>query len=140
MLNKGIPPVVVRVLAFAYTEQKGWVRLGQKDSAEFSITNGTRQGSVLSPYLFSACYLDELLVDLRKLDLGCHIAGIWMGACCYANDICLLAPNAHVLQKMVTICEKYAIEHNIVFSTHSSPALSKTKLCYLVKKMQYLTT
>ena len=127
MLAKGIPPIVVRVLAFAYTEQKGWVRLGQKDSEEFRISNGTRQGSVLSPYLFSSCYLDDLLVELRKLDLGCHVAGIWIGACCYADDICLLAPNPQVLQKMVTVCEKYAQEHNIVFSTNPSPALSKTK-------------
>ena len=93
---------------FAYTEQKGWVRLGQKDSEEFGISNGTRQGSVLSPYLFSSCYLDDQLVELRKLDLGCHVAGIWIGACCYADDICLLAPNPQVLQKMVTVCEKYA--------------------------------
>ena len=28
---------------------------------------------------------------------------------------------------MVTVCEKYAQEHNIVFSTNPSPALSKTK-------------
>ena len=127
MLSKGIPPIVVRVLAFAYTEQKGRIRLGKKDSEEFVISNGTRQGSVLSPYLFSSCYLDELLVKLRKLDIGCHIAGVWIGACCYADDICLLAPNAHVLQRMVTICEKYALEHNIVFSTNPSPAQSKTK-------------
>ena len=127
MLGKGIPPVVVRALVFAYMEQKGRVKLGQKESEEFTIANGTRQGSVLSPYLFSSCYLDELIVELRKLDIGCHIAGIWIGACCYADDICLLAPNVQVLQKMVMICERYAQEHNIVFSTNSCPAQSKTK-------------
>ena len=127
MLVKEIPPIIVRVLSFAYTEQKGWVRLGQNDSNEFAISNGTRQGSVLSPYLFSSCYLDDLLVELRELDLGCHIAGVWIGACCYADDICLLAPNPHVLQKMVAICEKYARENNIIFSTNPSPAQSKTK-------------
>ena len=31
---------------------------------------------VLSPYLFSAAYLDELITKLRKLDIGCHIAGV----------------------------------------------------------------
>ena len=30
---------------------------------------------VLSPHLFSACYLDDLIAKLRKMDLGCQIAG-----------------------------------------------------------------
>ena len=82
---------------------------------------------MLSPLLFSACYLDDLLVKLRESDLGCHLAGIWIGACCYCDDLCLLAPNAHVLQKMVELCEEYAAAHNIVFSTDPNPSQSKTK-------------
>ena len=98
-----------------------------KDSDQFDITNGTRQGSVLSPYLFAACYLDPLLVKLRKEALGCHIAGVWLGACGYADDICLLANNRLILQKMVTICENYGKEHNLIFSTDPVPTKSKTK-------------
>ena len=107
--------------------QRACVRLGNLDSSQFKITNGTRQGSVLSPYLFSACYLDELLVKLREEDIGCHVAGLWMGACCFADDLCLLAPNPQVLQKMVKICENFAKEHNIVFSTSQNVKQSKTK-------------
>jgi hypothetical protein len=65
---------VVRVLIFVYQEQEVWVKLGGKKSSTFRLTNGTRQGSVLSPILFSV-YLDDLLGDLRRLQLGCHIAG-----------------------------------------------------------------
>ena len=43
----------------------------------FRLTNGTRQGSVLSPLLF-AIYLDDLLADIRSLQLGCHIGGLCM--------------------------------------------------------------
>ena len=50
-----------------------------------------------------------------------------MGACAYCDDLVLLAPNRQVLQKMVTICEKYGIEHNLVFSTNPNANLSKTK-------------
>ena len=41
MVNRDIHAVVVRVLVFAYEEQKGWVRLGGKNSETFRLTNGT---------------------------------------------------------------------------------------------------
>ena len=52
---------------------------------------------------------------------------MWFGACGYADDICLLANNRFVLQKMVTICESFGKEHNLIFSTDPTPAKSKTK-------------
>ena len=42
----------------------------------FTIINGTRQGSVLSPALF-AVYVDDLLQELRNLGVGCYVAGIF---------------------------------------------------------------
>ena len=69
LLGRGLPPIVVRVLIYAYEEQTALVKLGGKRSKTFRITNGTRQGSVLSPLLFSV-YLDDLLKDLRKRDHG----------------------------------------------------------------------
>ena len=74
LIKKGLPAIVVKVLIFVYEEQTCWVKLGGKKSTSFRVTNGTRQGSVLSPLLFSV-YLDELLQKLRKLQLGCHIGG-----------------------------------------------------------------
>ena len=127
MLAKDIPPVVVRVLIFAYEEQKGWVRLAGRNSNTFSIKNATRQGSILSPYLFSSCYLDDLIVKMRKLGLVCHVAGVWVGASAYADDLALLAPDRCTLQKMVAICEEYGKDHNLVFSTDPNPRKSKTK-------------
>ena len=129
LIAKGLPAVVVRVLIYIYEEQTGWVKLGGRRSSHFKLTNGTRQGSVLSPILFSV-YLDDLLKELRSLKLGCHIGGYWFGACGYADDLILLAPNREVLQKMVQVCQKYGEDHNLVFSTDPVPSLSKTKCVY----------
>ena len=118
LIAKGLPAAVVRVLVFMYEEQEGWVKLGGKRSSSLRLTNGTRQGSV---------YLDDLLVELRRLDLGCHIGGMWYGACGYADDLILLAPNRKVLQQMVSVCERYGTAHNLMFSTDPVPAKSKTK-------------
>ena len=56
--EKGIPSIIVRVLCFAYQEQKAWVRLGCRNSSTFDISNGTRQGSVLSPYFLGYIWIN----------------------------------------------------------------------------------
>ena len=126
-------------LYFFYEEQTGWVKLGGMKSTSFVITNGTRQGSVLSPLLFSV-YLDDLLLELRKLQLGCHIGGCWFGALGYADERILLAPNREVLLKLLQVCQAYAVEHNLVFSTDPVPSKTKTKcilFCGRPGKVQY---
>ena len=52
----------------------------------------------------------------------------------------VLAPNREVLQRMVDVCQLYAVEHNLVFSTDPVPALSKTKcifFCGRAGKVKY---
>ena len=115
------------------------IKLSGLKSTPFKIRNGTRQGSVLSPIIFSL-YLDDLIKQLRQLGLGCHIGGKWYGACCYADDIILLAPNRDVLQQMLNIYEKYAARYNLVFSTDPCPSKSKTKcmlFCGKARKVKY---
>ena len=134
LIERGLPPIVDRVLIFVYEEQTGWVKLAGKRSSSFKITNGTRQGSVISPLLFSV-YLDDLLKELRKLQLGCHIGGYWLGACGYADDLILMAPSRDVLQRMIQVCEVYASEHNLVFSTDPVPSKSKSKCMYFCGRL-----
>ena len=98
-------------------------------SEPFSVSNGTRQGSVASPAVF-AVYLDSLLQQLRQLQIGCHIGGIWMRAACYYDDLILLSPTTTALQKMLTVCEIYAKEHNMEYSTDPNPNKSKSKFLY----------
>ena len=93
LLAKGLPAVVVRVLIVVYEKQFAWVRWGEAKSEVFPIVNGTRQGSVLSPTLFSI-YMDEILVNLRKLGVGCYVGEVFMGAISYADDLLLLAPSS----------------------------------------------
>ena len=57
----------------------------------FSVTNGVRQGGVLSPILFTV-YLDDLLSSLKN-GIGCHWDGLFVGAAFYADDIAPLAPH-----------------------------------------------
>ena len=54
----------------------------------FTISNGVKQGVVLSPVLFSI-YLDQL----RHLGMGCYMNGLFTGVFMYADNITLLAPS-----------------------------------------------
>ena len=104
-------------------------------SKTFRITNGTRQGSVLSPALF-AVYLDGLLQELRQLGVGCHLGGWWYGAACFADDLFLLAPIRTATSMMLETCEVYARQHNLQFSTDPDPTKSKSKCIYFTGKLR----
>jgi hypothetical protein len=132
LLKKGMPAVVVRVLAHSYVEQEAWVRWGRSCcSATFGIANGTRQGSVASP-AFWCVYLDPLFDELRRAGIGCHLAGIYVGIVGYANDLLMLAPSKNAAQLMLRVCEKFTGENNIRFSTEPDPRRSKSKAIYVV--------
>ena len=81
LLDSGLPPSVIRFLSSWYHVQQVSVRWGQSLSDSFSVSNGVRQGSVLSPVL----YLDELLEKLSNSGVGCHWGAAFVGALCYAD-------------------------------------------------------
>ena len=102
-----------------YETQKMSVRWSHSFSDPFSVSNGVRQGSVLSPVLFSV-YLDELLEMLGNSGVGCHWGGSFVGALCYADDIVLLAPCASALRHMLNICDSFASFHGLVFNANKT--------------------
>ena len=111
LFDRGLPLSVLRFWSSWYETQKMSVRW----SHSFSLSNGVRQGSVLSPILFSV-YLDELLEMLGNSGVGCHWGGSFIGALCYADDIVLLAQCASALRHMLNICDSFATSHGLVFN------------------------
>ena len=65
LLQRHLSPVVVRILLSWYMNQRACVLWNRYLSRRFSISNGVRQGGVLSPILFMI-YIDDLLVELEK--------------------------------------------------------------------------
>ncbi len=78
-MSKGLCPLVARFLALMYTEQGMRVKWEEYTSDYFAVSNGVKQGGVLSPHLF-IIYLDELLGRLKHSGVGCHIGDRFVGA------------------------------------------------------------
>jgi hypothetical protein len=62
-----------------YTKQKMRICWGNYHSEFFFVKNGVKQGGILSPSLFSI-YPKEVLENLRKTGVGCHIEVTFVGA------------------------------------------------------------
>ena len=132
LLGRGMPSIVVRVIAFSYTEQVAWVRWGRSCcSSTFRISNGTQQGSVASPAFWNV-YLDPLFAVLQEASIGCHVGGVFVGVVGYADDLILLAPSRHAAQLMLKKCKLFWAENNIKFSSNENPSQSKGKAIYVV--------
>ena len=131
LIDKKLPAVVCRVLAFMYEEQVGFIRIRGRRSANFRLINGLREGAACSPVLW-AVYADGLLLELRKSGLGCYIAGKWVGAVLYADDLSLIAPTRATLSRMLALVEAYGAKLNLTFSSCQDPGKCKSFCLYFV--------
>ena len=122
MLQRKISPIVIRLLMNMYTGQRLQVKWGSSVSDTFSVSNGVKQGGVLSPILFSL-YVDGLMLKLKNNGIGCHLGNNYVGALAYADDITLLCPSIIGLRQMIKVCEEYANEYNILFNGAKSQLL-----------------
>ena len=128
LINCKVPLLLVRLIVYWYRTQLFYIRWGPHMSNSFKISNGVRQGGILSPKLF-AVYLDKLSVALNKSGIGCNV-GTCVNHLFYADNLCLLAPTAMGLQQMKNICYDYGAEHDIVFN-------AKKSYCVVFKPKRY---
>ena len=98
-----------------YTKQKLCIRLGAEMSPYFTISNGVRQGGMLSPSLF-VVYMDDLCSLLNTSRIKCHIDDVCINHVFYADDICLMAPCAIALQELINICYQYSNKFDLNFN------------------------
>ncbi len=82
---------LLRLLPVMYTQQQLNVKWKARIGNYFNVSNGVKQGGVLSPTLF-AVYVDDLLQKFKKNSgVGCYVSITFVRAVSYDNGIILLA-------------------------------------------------
>ena len=98
------------------------VRWGSAISSSFRVSNGVRQGGILSPYLFNV-YVDDLSHTLNRCRTGCLSGNITINHLMYADDLVLLSPSATGLEELLCACEEFSISHDVVYNSKKSSVL-----------------
>jgi len=122
LLSRNLCALTIQLLISLYVRQSMRVKWNGSISQPFSISNGVRQGGVLSPVLF-CLYMDILLDRLQRLGRGAHIGDLFMGAVGYADDLALIATSVSAMDEMLALCEQFAGEFSVKFNCTKSQSL-----------------
>ena len=115
LLCRNMSIFIIRLLFFWYLNQKMYVRWNSLLSDKFCVTNGVKQGGILSPLLFNI-YMDGLSFALNEKAIGCFIKNIKFNHLMYADDIILFSPSVKGLQNLINVCYEYGASHGITFN------------------------
>ena len=83
-----------------------------------------KQGGVISPILFIV-YMVELLHYLSSSGVGCYI--VFCGSFGYADDVILLSPTLMSMNKLLNICERFAVEYDVLFNSKKNKLIVYNK-------------
>ena len=143
LVKRKIPSEVLRLLLFMHEKQSVTTQWNNCKSDSFGVSNGVRQGAVLSTLLFTV-YMDELILRLKTKGIGCYIGIFYAGCIAYADDLTLLCPSVSGLQNMLAICEKFGCEYSVSYNAKKTQCIvfgrkPKRNVCNIYLNNQILS-
>jgi len=119
LIDLKCPANMTKLLVFWYSNQQINVKWKHIITSSFFMKNGTRQGSILSPYLFSI-YMRHVSEVVVKSGLGCCIGYMPVCILLYADDLVILAPSWRAQQKLLNLCYDSVTCLNMKFNAAKS--------------------
>lgn len=114
-----MPVEIIRIFKYWYQNQINVVRWSGSYSDPYRLECGVRQGGLTSPKLFNL-YVNALIEELSGTHIGCHIGGVCLNNISYADDMVLLSASVGGLRRLLGICERYAVEHGLLYNAKKS--------------------
>ena len=108
--------------------QVNWINIV---SSSFCVSNGVKQGGILSPTLFNV-YMDSLSTSLNSTNIGEHIGGQLLNHLCYADDLCLISMSSAGMQRLLNIYKDYAEQHSLHYNGRKS-----FSMCFKSKTIKF---
>ena len=122
LLQYNFPSYIWTIIKNWYSDCSAAVLWNSSTSRSFQINQGVRQGSVLSPFLYTI-FVNDLLVKLSESGHGVKIGEIYCGSPMFADDLALIDESPAGLQQMLDIVSAYAMELKYEFNANKSAIL-----------------
>jgi len=127
LVDTGVPGWIVLVIENWCSKLCVAVRWIDAIPGFFNVKSGVRQGSILSPRLFTVL-INIVIVKLRDCGGGCSINNIFIGCILYADDIIVLSAVSG-LQEMLNICNKTILDMDLSFNCKTSACIRFGPVC-----------
>ena len=122
----GVTGKFLRMLQLMYGNVSSYVMSGgeRKEELIYRIYSGLREGSKLSPLLFLV-FINPMIIGLRAAAPGVLLAGVWIGALLYADDLVIISESPEEMQRMLDCFAEWCAENN------QDPNIKKTHMVFM---------
>ena len=126
-MEVGVRGKIYQAIQESYNVMLNAVRINGETGRWFDTSQGTKQGDVISPTIFSV-YVNGVLKELKQSKVGITVQGNMVTALAYADDIVLMALTQAGLQTLLGIVERWCYKWRLSVNT------DKTKVMHVRKK------
>ena len=110
-----LPKTVIRTMIQLYIHGDASVRYRHRKSSPFQLSQGVRQGSVLSPHLYNF-YTRDIIDNIKSMQAGTYLPTLDTSIIAFADDLILLSSTLRGLQDMIDKCVECGKDHLIKFN------------------------
>lgn len=114
--NKGISGKVWRLIRDWYTGMKEFLFIEGKSSRSYRLEQGTRQGGVLSPWLFLV-FIINLIEELHRTNAGISLHRVYLGSPMFADNLTMLTRVKSGLDTMLYSAWRYSDKWKFKFNS-----------------------